>query len=194
MQLIQFGLIVLTLIPTIATLLLGYQTMRAGFRIMGRPTISAPFFYSAKAAIGIIFALLVLAAWLPKLFLQFPFLLQNDIAAVQKLLCLIFLLAGNLLLLPAYYTMSIFTRVGLPTSEHVLQTSGVYRVSRNPMYTSFLFFFPACFLLIPSLVLAIVIAFTLLVHHFIIRNEEVYLESAFGELYREYKNGVARYL
>lgn len=194
MKLIQFGLIVLSLVPCLATLLLGYQTMRAGFKLMGRPSIGAPFFYAAKAGIGFVFAFLLTAAVVPGFFLKFPLLLQTEIAEVQKLLALVFLLAGNLLLLPAYFTMSIFTRVGLPTSEHVLQTSGVYRISRNPMYTSFLFFFPACFLLIPSLVLALLMAFILIAHHFIIRNEEAYLESAFGEQYRVYKSGVARYL
>ena len=31
MQLIQLGLIILSLVPAVATLLLGYQVMRAGF-------------------------------------------------------------------------------------------------------------------------------------------------------------------
>ncbi len=194
MQLIQFGLLVLSLVPTVATCLLAYQTMRAGFNIKGKPTINGFLFYFSKAVAALVFALLVVASFSPQFFMKVPFLIQNDIAAVQKLMSLIFLFAGNLLLLPAYYTMSIFTRVGLPTSEHVLQTEGVYKISRNPMYTSFFFFFGACFLLVPSVLLAGMMLASLALHHRIIKKEETYLESAFGEVYLKYKGSVARYL
>jgi protein-S-isoprenylcysteine O-methyltransferase Ste14 len=194
MQLIQFGLIVLSLIPTVTTLLLGYQIMRAGFSVKGKPTINGFLFYFAKATVGLVFALLIAASFMPVFFLKLPWLIQDDIVAVQKLMSLVFLLAGNLLLLPAYYTMSIFTRIGLPTNEHVLQTGGVYRISRNPMYTSFFFFFGACFLLTPSVLLGILMLLTLALHHRIIKKEEDYLASAFGEVYLKYKKSVARYL
>jgi len=194
MQLIQLGLIILSLIPTVSTLLLAYQIMRAGFKALGKPSINSILFYYSKSAAGLIFALLIIASFFPGFFLAIPFLIQNDIVAVQKLMSLIFLFAGNLLLLPAYYKMSIFTRVGLPTSEHALQTEGVYRISRNPMYTSFFFFFTACFLLIPSILLAILMLTALILHHFIIKREEKYLEETFGAVYLDYKKTVARYL
>ena len=194
MQLIQLGLIILSLVPTIATLLLAYQIMRAGFQALGKPSINSILFYYSKSAAALVFALLIIASFFPGFFLWLPFLIQNDIVAVQKLMSLIFLFAGNILLLPAYYKMSIFTRVGLPTSEHVLQTEGVYRVSRNPMYTSFFFFFAACFLLIPSILLAVLMLAALALHHRIIKKEEAYLTSAFGEVYLDYKAQVARYL
>ncbi|WP_372776706.1 isoprenylcysteine carboxylmethyltransferase family protein [Mangrovibacterium sp.] len=194
MQLIQFGIIVLCLVPTIATLLLAYQVMRAGFGMLGKPTIQPALFYLTKGIIGLLFGFLLMASFSNDFFLKIPGLIQNEIPVVQKLMSLIFLLAGNLLLLPAYYTMSIFTRVGLPESDHVLQTSGVYRISRNPMYTSFFFFFPACFLLIPSLYLAAFIVFDLAMHHYIIKKEEAYIESTFGQIYLDYKKKTARYL
>jgi len=194
MQLIQLGLIILSLVPAVATLLLGYQVMRAGFSLWGKPTIKAPLFYAAKLSIFVLFTLLVISACLPDFFIQMPLLIQNEIPAVQKLMSLIFLLAGNLLLLPAYYSMSIFTRVGLPANEHVLFTEGVYRISRNPMYTSFFFFFGACFLLIPSLFVGGLALFCLAVHHWIITAEERFLAKAFGDEYLNYKRRVARYL
>lgn len=194
MQLLQFGLILLSLVPTITTLLLAYQIMRAGFNAKGKPTINRILFYFSKGIVSLVFALLIIASFSQQFFLKLPFIIQDDIADVQKLMSLIFLLAGNLLLLPAYYTMSIFTRVGLPTDEHVLQTEGVYRISRNPMYTSFFFFFGACFLLLPSLLLGVLMLASLALHHRIIKKEEAYLESAFGEEYLLYKKSVARYL
>jgi len=194
MQLIHFGLVVLSLVPTVATFLLAYQTMRAGFNVKGTPTINSFLFYFSKAVVSLAFALLIIASFSQQFFLKMPFIIQNDIAAVQKLMSLIFLFAGNLLLLPAYYTMSIFTRVGLPTSEHVLQTEGIYRISRNPMYTSFFFFFGACFLLVPSILLGVLMLITLFLHHRIIKKEEHYLQDTFGKVYQKYKGSVARYL
>lgn len=194
MQLLQFGLILLSLVPTITTILLAYQIMRAGFSAKGRPTINRILFYFSKGIVSLVFALLIIASFRQQFFLNVPFIIQDDIADVQKLMSLIFLLAGNLLLLPAYYTMSIFTRVGLPTGEHVLQTEGVYRISRNPMYTSFFFFFGACFLLVPSILLGVLMLITLVLHHRITKKEEHYLLDTFGEVYQSYKGRVARYL
>ena len=104
------------------------------------------------------------------------------------------LLGANLLVIPAYYSMSIFTRVGLPTGKHALQTNGVYQISRNPMYTSFFFFHIACFLLVPSLLLVPFMAFNLVTHHLIILKEEKFLANTFQEEYLDYKKGTARYL
>ncbi len=194
MDLMHLGLVILGLTPLIATLLLGYQTMRAGNGVMGKPSISAPLFYLNKLLVGLLFTILGIACVFPAFFLYLPFLIQDSVAEVQKLLALIFLLAGNLLMLPAYYSMSIFTRVGLPVGEHALVTDGVYKISRNPMYTSFIFFFAACFLLVPSLLLGALIIFNLVMHHLIILKEEKFLTGYFGKEYLDYKSSVARYL
>ena len=194
MSLLQFGLIILSDFPIVATLFLGYQLMRVGNGAMGKPTISAWLFYPAKIIIGLIGGILFIATLKPDFFLLFPGLIQHEIPDVQKLMALIFLLGANLLTIPAYYTMSIFTRVGLPTGEHVLQTSGVYRITRNPMYTSFYFIHMTCFLLVPSLLLVPFMIFNLGVHHFIIKNEEKFLAKTFQDEYLKYKKDTARYL
>lgn len=194
MNLIQVSLIVLSGLPILSTMLLGYQLLRNGQGTIGRPTIIPWLFYFAKTIVAVLFVTLFAASLKTGFFLRFPWLIQNEIPLVQKLMSLIFLFAGNLLLIPAFYSMSIFTRVGLPESPHVLQTNGIYRISRNPMYTSFRFFFTACFLLIPSLMLAMLIVFVLIVHHDIILKEEKFLASAFPNSYPAYKQEVPRYL
>ncbi len=194
MNLIQTGLIVLSGFPILATAALAYQLLRNGQGAFGKPTITPALFYPAKMIAAIAFVFLFFGSLQADLFLHFPMLIQSEIVDVQKLLALVFLLGGNLLLIPAYYTMSIFTRVGLPTRPHALQTDGVYKVSRNPMYASFLFFFTACFLLIPSVFLALLLVFSLITHHFIIKKEEHFLASEFGEDYHSYKQITARYL
>ena len=194
MSLLQTGLILLSGFPIVATLFLAYQLMRVGNGAMGTPTIPAWLFYPAKLIIGLIGGILFIASILPNFFLHFPWLIQNEIPEVQKLMALFFLLGANLLVVPAYYSMSIFTRVGLPTGQHALQTSGIYQITRNPMYTSFYFFHVACFLMIPSLLLVPFMIFNLIAHHFIILNEEKFLGKMFEDEYLAYKQGTARYL
>ena len=76
-----------------------------------------------------------------------------------------------------------------------LQTSGIYSISRNPMYVGLLFVYLGitCFIgnwwniiLFPLLFLVI--------QEYIIKREENYLGRAFGEKYAGYKNRVRRWL
>ena len=76
-----------------------------------------------------------------------------------------------------------------------LQTSGIYAISRNPMYISLLMFYTGVaslagnwwtLLLIPLLVAILT--------YFVIRPEERYLERAFGEDYLAYKQRVRRWI
>ena len=194
MNLIQTGLITLSGLPLVATLLLGYQLMRNGQGALGKPTIQPLFFYAAKLCISLLMSILCFVSIKPDAFWVFPWLIQDEIPEVQKLLSLVFLLGGNLLLISGYINLSIFTRVGLPKSKHALETKGVYRISRNPMYTSFLFFSASCFLLVPSLLIVAMILYNAITHHFIILNEENYLARTFHTQFLDYKNKTARYL
>jgi len=78
---------------------------------------------------------------------------------------------------------------------HSLQTTGIYRFTRNPMYLGMLFAFLGltpfwgnwwCVILVPILVLVI--------QHFIIRREESYLEAEFGETYLDFRKRVRRWI
>ena len=194
MSIIELGLIILSGLPIAATLLLVYKLKSKGNPLIGKPSIHSLVFYPAKMSIGIILTTLFIASISNQAFLHFPFLIQYEIADVQKLLSLILLLGANLLLLSGYYSLNTSTRVGLPTDEHQLTTNGAYRISRNPMYASFLFFNTACFLLVPSLLILSILLFNTTSHHLIIRNEERFLERLFKTEYTNYKNKVARYL
>ncbi|MDH4092976.1 MAG: isoprenylcysteine carboxylmethyltransferase family protein [Cyclobacteriaceae bacterium] len=76
-----------------------------------------------------------------------------------------------------------------------LQTAGIYSFTRNPMYLGLLILYMGIafhignwwtFMLVPILIL--------IVNRFVIRNEEEYLERAFGKDYLEYKNRVRRWI
>ena len=56
MQLLQAGLILLSFLPLISTLLLGYQLLRNGQGAWGKPTINKWVFFATKLAITLLLA------------------------------------------------------------------------------------------------------------------------------------------
>jgi protein-S-isoprenylcysteine O-methyltransferase Ste14 len=105
-------------------------------------------------------------------------------------------LAGAALLASA---IRLFRRAGtaIPPWEPstTLVTTGVYRLSRNPIYLGMILIYVGI-----ALVFAASWAFLLLVPVLlaleieVIRREEAYLERRFGEAYRQYRHKVRRWL
>lgn len=74
-----------------------------------------------------------------------------------------------------------------------INQSGLYRVSRNPMYVAYFLYFIGCVLLTQSwLLLGIVLMFQLSAH-WIIRAEERWCVRQFGAEYTQYMKKVRRY-
>jgi protein-S-isoprenylcysteine O-methyltransferase Ste14 len=86
-------------------------------------------------------------------------------------------------------------RVGI--DEHTtdkLVTSGMFAISRNPIYVCFLMFFTGLFLIHRNIVIAVsVVLFALAIHRQVLR-EEMFLASHYGEEYENYCKKVRRYL
>ena len=73
-------------------------------------------------------------------------------------------------------------------------TSGIYRFSRNPIYLAFCWATIGIGMILNSWwVVASFIPAAVLIHLFIIKREEVYLEAKFGEQYLRYKSRVGRW-
>lgn len=187
-------LAVLISLPILATFVLGAFLARNGRHAMGNPTIQPFFFYTGKFLLFSVWALFAIISFFPELRNDVPLLIQDQTPEVQKLLAAIFLIPANLIIVPAYLSMGIVTHIGLPSGKHELRTGGIYGLSRNPMYASFIFLNTATFLYLPSLLLLGIMIYGMIVHHFIILGEEKFLEKEFGDEYRKYKSHVARYL
>lgn len=86
-------------------------------------------------------------------------------------------------------------RVGIDKSKPgKLITTGMFRISRNPIYVCFLMFFGGLFLIHPNIAIAVpVVLFTLAIHRQILR-EEKFLLSHYSEDYEKYRKRVKRYL
>ena len=80
-----------------------------------------------------------------------------------------------------------------PTTTIIQQ--GVFRYSRNPIYLAFCITAAGCGFLFNSwwLVLS-VLPIIVLLQQLVIRREEAYLEEKFGDVYRDYKRQVRRWI
>lgn len=75
-----------------------------------------------------------------------------------------------------------------------LNRNGLYRVSRNPMYVSYFFYFIGCALLARSAVLCgLVLVFQIAAHRMILA-EERWCAARFGAAYVQYAKQVRRYI
>lgn len=130
-----------------------------------------------------------LARWLPELRLAIP---------GAPLLALVLALAGGLVALLgvlAFRRARTTVNPTQPGSASAMVASGVYRLSRNPMYLGFAAILLAVALwLSHALALALVPVFVLYLNRFQIVPEERYLASKFGEAFTDYRLKVRRWL
>ena len=86
-------------------------------------------------------------------------------------------------------------RVGIDEEKpDKLVTTGMFSISRNPIYVCFLMFFTGLFLIHRNIVIAAaVILFALAIHRQVLR-EEKFLKSYYGAEYEAYCRKVRRYL
>jgi protein-S-isoprenylcysteine O-methyltransferase Ste14 len=103
--------------------------------------------------------------------------------------------AGLLLLLWSLISFRESFRIGIDTDRpDRLITSGIFALSRNPIYVAFAFILTGEFLIFPNaILLAYIVGFLLLVHRQVLREED-YLKAHYGQEYLDYCNRVRRYL
>ena len=86
-------------------------------------------------------------------------------------------------------------RVGIDENKpDKLVTSGMFAISRNPIYVCFLMFFAGLFLVHRNIVMAVAIALFALVIHRQVMREERFLAAHYGAEYEDYRKIVRRYL
>jgi protein-S-isoprenylcysteine O-methyltransferase Ste14 len=153
--------------------------------ILGTPPINPVLFVIAKLALVSVVAIPAIQ-WLgPPIHKPVPGLLP--LAAVLVVLAL--LLFGV-----ASRDLGQSLKVGLPTEDTALKTSGLYRFSRNPIYLAMFLFCLASCLYCPHPAVLVSAVVAVILHHRIALAEEAFLEQRFGEAWRSYKAQVPRYL
>lgn len=109
---------------------------------------------------------------------------------------MLIIVMGLLFFLPALYRF-IKTKNTLITIKpaNTLQTTGIYAVTRNPMYISLLLLYLGFSFIIGNwwnIILAPLLI--LVVQEYIIKHEERYLEYRFGQAFIAYKSRVRRWI
>ena len=113
---------------------------------------------------------------------------------MTKLAALAILAIGILLLIMSSINLGKSVRIGLPNTDTVLKQSGVYKISRNPMYLGFNAVTLASMIYTSNWLIIILGAYSVITYHFIILGEEKFLAVRFGDQYSAFKRKVRRYL
>lgn len=79
-------------------------------------------------------------------------------------------------------------------NSHNLNTNGVYRFSRNPMYVGYFVYFLGCTLITHSILMFVVLVIFQVSCHWLILAEENWCLNHFGDEYKNYMKKVRRYL
>jgi len=142
--------------------------------------------------------LLYVAIFLLAVFLQHTFSINNSFFQLRNTK-----LAGILFLIAAIFF--IFTSLGLfiRTKNTVmtirpartLQTTGIYKITRNPMYLGLVFVYIGLTCIAGNWWNVILLTLLIpVVQQYVIKREESYLTRHFGNTYSEYKTRVRRWL
>ena len=184
------GTILITVPPLLFLAVLfggGAVLRRVNIDIGGEPPINRRLFYLSKYAMLALWAVTVLASWGVKLF-------PIEAPAPLKIVATCFWLFGFALLFAGRLGLGASFRIGSPTEETGLETGGLFRISRNPMYVGVFSTLIAASLYTLNPVVIAVAVFVVAVHHKIVLAEEEFLRRAFGEKYAAYSARVRRYL
>jgi protein-S-isoprenylcysteine O-methyltransferase Ste14 len=153
----------------------------------GDAPISRALFYGSKYLIVVLWIAMVVDSWGVDLsFFTRPVSL--------KWAALFVWVAGFMLLFAGRLELGQSFRIGRPKESTLLQTAGLFRISRNPMYVGVYATLLASILQTLNPVLLVIGAFIVAVHHRIVLAEEAHLREAFGEEYSGYCRRVRRYL
>jgi len=114
-------------------------------------------------------------------------------AALRHALGALLMLAGLVLLVTAQLQLGASWRIGMDEpARSGLVTSGVYALSRNPIFLALLIIVAGYALLIPTVLSAALLAGTYIGIRLQIAAEEAYLVRAHGDPYRAYARRVGR--
>lgn len=153
--------------------------MYKGFKqFIGKPPIHPFLFYTGKLAC------ISLPGWFLVIWLD----------AHGGSISISMMILGLTILLISWAHLGKSTRIGLPETSTKLQTRGIYRLSRNPMYIALHIISIASLLYLMNSWAFILSLYCIIIHHRIILAEERFLSEHFTDDYHHYRQNVGRYL
>lgn len=102
---------------------------------------------------------------------------------------------GDICFLSAVLAMGTSWRAGIAANDkRELVKRGIYKISRNPAFLGFDLVFLGILIMFFNWILLVLTAFSILMLHLLICQEERFCEKKFGEEYIAYKKKVCRYI
>lgn len=158
-------------------------------KIIGKPPIPVLYFILAKFLVLINLTFLVMNC------LQINVNRIFDPPLFFEIMALSFLFIGVVLIFLSTFRLNKDLIFGLTdTQTHKLQTKGIYSLSRHPFYLGFIFILFSSCLFTPNYINIFAFIGTWFIHHFIMIEEEKFLESMYGDEYKNYIKKVNRYI
>lgn len=158
-----------------------------GSNFIGKPTIQPLLFYTSKLSIFFSIGFLLVKAIVPSFG---RFIIPGWLNWIAAILAI----SGSLMLILSFFSLGRALKYGLPQEGTPLITTGVFRISRNPLYVGLFTVNIASVLFFPCILNILVSGYCMFSHVWLIRGEERFLESRFGNEWRTYKKKVRRYL
>lgn len=182
--------LLVTLFPVVFMILLvggGEVFRRKKIEQGGEAPINKTLFATSKYSILVVWGAAVLQSWgIGLSVLEVP-------AVVTGIALAVWAVGFTFLFLGRFGLGSSF-RLGTPKESTDLRTSGLYGVSRNPMYVGMYATVLASALYTMNPLVWVLGAFVVAVHHRIVLAEEEHMRTAFGREYDEYCRRVGRYI
>ena len=152
-----------------------------------------------------IFAFATLLAWMIEILLYafhsdfhiFPSPLDIQLidSPVAKLLGVVLITLGCVLFIMAYVSFGDSWRVGFDVkSPGALVTTGVFSLTRNPIYLFLNLWFIGTFLINGRVIFLVLAILAVVVQHWQILQEEAFLTNLYGQPYRNYLARTGRYV
>ena len=136
-------------------------------------------------------AVLVFAAGLVSIFIG-----TSHSPAAIRVMGAVLSVAGTIVFIAAVLTMRDSWRAGVSkTDKTELVTNGIYQISRNPAFLGFDLLYIGTLMMFFNWILCILTVFAIIMYHLqIVRVEEDFLLTTFGNEYLQYKKKVCRYI
>ena len=155
--------------------------------LIGRTTINPIIFYTGKISGYITWIILSLMLFDINL-IERKLVFYNNYASV------LLLFAGLFFTVISLVNLGKSTRLGLPSDDTTLKTTGIYKISRNPMYVGFDLITIASIVFTLHWLVIILGIYSLITYHLIIKGEEAFMIKRFSSEYEKYQLKVRRYL
>jgi len=161
---------------------------RRGIPLLAKPPINLPVLLFAKIMAFVSCLFIPLGVF-------WPVLKWYSIPSSLSWLAPVLFLAGSLLAISAMIKLGDDLIFGLPDGGiNHLQTGGIYKISRNPLYLGFFMVIVASWLSVPNPFNLGAGGIAIAIHHFIILKEERFLIAKNGRAYLAYMRKTGRYL